>query len=160
MPHFSRVLSANGDGTGTKNAIGDYSSGQNFFIAPPAGSIYTITRMIVQIRDAGVFTADKYGFISELSTGISVLLLDDDDNTLVDLTDGLPVTCNADWGRLCHDVTHMDWGAGDEFISARWTFSKFGRPIQLHGDSGQKFAVHLEDDMTGLVDHLFTVQGT
>ena len=153
-----RYLDTVGDGSGTKNANGDYSSSAtDFRINAPAGGVYEITRMLVHIRDAANMSADEYGNLNgALANGITVAVYDGD--TLdCDLTDGLPVQSNADWGRVCYDAESLSYGSGDDFVRVRWTFSKAGQPLYLAGD--YNFRVQLNDNFTGLVAHYFQVQG-
>ena len=53
----------------------------------------------------------------------------------------------------------LAWGAGNDQLIARWTFSKAGRPIRLVGDNNERLEVVLNDDFTGLVHQYFVVQG-
>ena len=61
---LARYLDTNGDGTGTKTAVGEYhdaGDGQEiFYIQPPAGTIYRISRMIPFVEDAGTFVGQWY----------------------------------------------------------------------------------------------------
>lgn len=153
-----RYLDTNGDGTGTKNANGDYSGGEEiFYIAPPAGQTYELERMLIYVQDTGTFDAAKYGNGATLTTGI-VVRVANDAGTLLDLTDGEPVKTNTHWGRQCYDVEVKAWGTGDEVMVVRWTFAKSGRPIRLH--AGERLEVVLNDALDVLVGHYFQVQGT
>ena len=46
-----------------------------------------------------------------------------------------------------------------QIIVVRWTFAKSGAPIRLDGAKNARLEVLLNDDLTGLVDHHFVVQG-
>ena len=60
--NISRFLDTNGNGTGTKNANGNYSgAAEIFYIQPPAGSRYQINRLIVEVEDAAGMIATEYG---------------------------------------------------------------------------------------------------
>ena len=157
MEPLFRFLDTAGNGTGTKDAIGDYSSGQKFWIGPPAGKCYVLHRCIVQIRDTANPSADGYGNLAALTNGIepSVTI----NGTKTDLSDGLTVKTNATWGRVCFDVKLDAFGSGNDFISVRWTFSKSGQPFILYGDDSDRFDMLLQDNLTGLVGHTFQVQG-
>lgn len=158
--HLVRILDTNGDGTGTTNANGNYASAaDDFYIKPPVGTRYEIDRLIVFIQDTGAFDAELYGNGAILTNGISLLQLNFDGTTRVDLTGGLSIKSNADWGRLCYDVDVKTWGTGDEVLLARFTFSKFGGPLTLDGDAGQSLVVRLNDNLSALVYHYFTVEG-
>lgn len=152
---LSRYLDTNGDGTGTKNANGNYSvTPEQFYIDGPC----TLTRMIVMIEDTAGMQAEEYGNLGVALTNGVTITIDRSglDNNAVNLTDGLPIKTNAEWGRLCYDVDVKSWGAGDEVFLARWTFAN-AEPIKL-GD-GDRLEVTLNDDFTGLIEHYFKVQG-
>lgn len=155
---FSRFLDTDGDGTGTKTAVGDYSGGSLdiFYIAPAAGEVFVIERMMISYEDTTGMQAQEYGNTGgALSVGI-VVRISNDDGVVEDLTDGVTIKDNGEWGRYCYDVQLVSWGSGNEKILARWTFARHGRPIVLNGD---KLEVVLNDDFQGLLDHYFLVQG-
>jgi len=153
-----RYLDTNGDGTGTKNAVGDYSTPTDFYIAPPAGTAYSIERLIVHIEDNGTLSPDKYGALTALSNGIDVEMLRGA-AVLCDFNDGLPITHNGDWGRNSYDWSESSFGAGNNIVQVRLTFSKTGSALYLNGNLGDKLVIRMNDNLTGLVEHYFMVQG-
>ncbi len=157
---FFRHLDTTGDGTGTTNANGNYSSTQGIFrIAPPASTIYRVSRMLIGIEDSSGMTANEYGNLgSSLTNGIQVRI-HDGTSTIVDMTDGAPVTTNAEWGFHCYDVDLKTWGGGNEFMCVRWTFTKTGQFIRLDGDANEELQVLFDDNLTGLINHSFIVHG-
>jgi len=155
---LSRYLDTDGDGTGTKNAIGDYSgAAEEFFIEVPASKHYSIARLIVRIEDVGNFDAGKYGNNITLTNGIEVEVRDNDDVVLIDLTDGVAIKTNAQWAGLCHDLTIHAFGTGNDTATIRWTFARSGDPIAL--EAGHKLVVKLNDAFDNLVQHYFLLQG-
>ena len=157
---LSRYLDTNGDGTGTKNANGNYAGAvEEFYIEAQAGESLTLTSMLVAIEDTGGGTVQEYGNIgSALTNGIAVTVENEHGTVLMDLTDAVPVTTNAHWAQLCYDVNWLDKGSGNDMIAVRWTFAKSGQPIKL--EEGQRLIVSVNDNLTGLVSHYFLVQGT
>ena len=159
-----QFLSANGDGTGTYNWVGDYeddlptsSTAQATFVCPP-NYIATLHRMMVTIADNGVVTPATYGALAELTNGVHLVVYDDDDSELLHLDAQHPIKTNMDWASFCFDVDINSQGAGnDSYVNARWTFAKSGQPVVLK--AGQYLSVNLEDDFTGLDHHHFMVQG-
>jgi len=151
-------LDTNGDGTGEKNAIGDYSgAGLTWFYYESTGYA-EIHRMIISYEDGPGMRAERYASLpAALPVGIFVKQIDSDLSEMLDLTDNEPITANAEWGELCYDIELKSYGPGNEFILARWTFGQSGSPLAL--DQGQKLVVVLNDDFTGLVSHRFMVQG-
>jgi hypothetical protein len=158
--HLYRFLDTNGDGTGTKVATGSYSPGTPgiFFIKPPAGQTYRLERMIVSIRDNAGMSGEKYGGLAELANGI-IVRAQNDSGTVLDLTDGLPVKANSHWGRLCYDVAINVFSVGDNFVEVRWSFFKSGYELTIGGNENERFEVVCRDDLSGLVDHTFMIQG-
>jgi hypothetical protein len=161
-----QFLATTGKGatTGHSNAVGDYStatgtSGESFVLAPSTGEAYHIERMMVHLQDTGAFAAEEYGNLGvTLTKGVTVRVATST-GTVNDLTGGNPVLTNAQWGRHCYDVRIDSWSVGDEFLSARWTFSKAGFPVRLDGDRGEYLEVYLQNSCTGLVAHEFLAQG-
>jgi len=153
-----QYLDTVGNGTGTTIAIGDYSTvAQDFKLTAQAGFNSHLSRMIVHIRDSGAFSAEKYGAVATLTNGIEILVIDSEGATILDLSSGDEITSVAHWERHAHDLAYNEIGAGDKFYSVRWTFTKAGFPICLK--PGQSFVARLSDDLTGLIDHAFFMQG-
>ncbi len=162
--NFSRYLDTNGNGTGTKDAVGNYSGAEEIFYLKPAdGEFMQVNRLIITVRDTGAMDAANYGSTSPLTTGVVVREHSDDSGVIVDWTDGVPIKKNADWGSHCYDADVKTWGAGDEFLLVRWTFGASGLPMLLDGSRGDKLEVVLNDDFTGtgagLNEHRFLAQG-
>lgn len=157
---LTRFLDTNGDGTGTTNANGNYSvTPEEFYIQPGEGYYYDIARMIVEIQDTSGMSAVDYGNIAGgLANGVSVQVVRGA-TTLRDLTPD-PIKSNAEWASYCYDADLKTWSTGNEFLAVRWTFAKSGKPLYLSGDHSDRLVVTLNDDLTGLVEHKFLVQGT
>jgi hypothetical protein len=49
--------------------------------------------------------------------------------------------------------------AGDEMLQVRWTFAKSGAQLRLNGNNNERLEVVLDDDLDGLIEHYFMVQG-
>ena len=157
---ISRYLDDVGDGSGSKNANGNYSAAEEiFFCQPPAGQVFRISRIIISVEDGQGFRAERYGALgAALSNGIT-LRSSDDNGMLVDFTNGIPITTNAEWGNLCFDVQLKSWGAGDELLLVRYTLTQSGQFLRLDGDRNQRIEAVFNDDLSGLVSHKFIIQG-
>jgi hypothetical protein len=128
-----------------------------FYCEAQTGEVLRVARLLVHIEDATVWSAANYGNLaSALTVGITVHTEDANGNTIIDLTD-VAVKSNADWGRFCYDVAYVAFGAGNDFLQARWTFERSGMPIRL--DTGERLVVTVNDDMDGLDAHCFVIQG-
>ncbi len=158
---INQYLDTNGDGTGTIDAIGDYSSAEEiFYIEPAVTEKFLLTRLIVTVEDGQGMRAERYGALaSALTNGITVRV-SNDSGVIVSLDGGVPVKANAEWGRLCYDVDVKSWGAGNELLLVRWTFEKTGDVLTIDGGLDHKLEVVLNDDFTGLVHQYFMVQGS
>lgn len=152
-----RFLDTVGDGSGANNANGDYSlAADEFFFQPTR--MANVHRLIFHISDTTGIQAQDYGNITGgLTNGYNILVTDEDNNTIVSLTNGIPIKTNGDIGRYCYDVDLKSWGSGNEFIQARWSFDKAGSPIYLAAN--HKLSITLNDDCSGLLEHYFMIQG-
>lgn len=160
MGKIYRFLDTVGDGTGTKNANVDGSStAVTFKYVPNARDRTELHRMIVHIEDAAPFSADEYGNLgAALTNGMLVQVRkQEDDSTVLDLCDAVPVKSNSQWSRMCYDSSTDSYGAGNDNVKVRWTFSKSGSPQYIQDD--EYFCIVVQDDLTGLVEHYFMVQG-
>ncbi len=154
-----RYLDTNGDGTGVKDSAVNHSgAAEYYYVAPPAGYCYVLHRILGFLGDASNPSADEYGNLgSALTNGIIPELKSK--GTVTDCSDGLPVKTNANWSRQCYDVELDRFGAGNDFLKFRWTFSKSGKPFYLYGDDGDYFGMRVNDNLSGLVGQFFQVQG-
>lgn len=157
---FYLFLSSNGDGSGGYKAISNYGgvAARVFYLQPPDHLNFNVERMIIHVEDGGNFNANNYGgAASPLTNGI-VVRKRDQSNNVWDLTTD-PVQQNADWSQYCYDLNYITFGNGNNFVQVRWTFAKAGVPLVLDGGKGERLEVVCQDDMSGLVDHTFQVQG-
>lgn len=159
---FDQFADTTGDGTGTRDAIGNYSAGgagtTDFQLVPEAETVVHIFRLLTQIEVAANTAADLYGDQAALANGIQVLKLNADNSINRNYTNDETIKSNAWWSRYCYDVNYVTFpGAGNNFIDVRWTFARGGAPIKLR--KGETFVIRLSDDFSGLVGHFFNLQG-
>lgn len=152
-----RFLDTNGDGTGTQNAIGDYSvTPEEFYFQPELDT--DVHRLIIHMEDTTGANAVDYGNITGgLTNGYTLRVLDTAQAEVTDLCDNTVIQTNAGIGRFCYDVDLKTWGAGNEFIQARWTFARAGHPLFIA--AGYRLSITFNDDLTGLIEHFFMIQG-
>jgi len=114
-----------------------------------------LSRLLVHIEDNGAITADDYGALATLSSGLRI------QKTIGGITynldGGLPITGNTHWARLAFDMKEHVFGSGNNFVTARWTFGATGIPMILQG--ADVLFVTVNDDLTTLVEHTMLVQG-
>lgn len=159
MSHYSRSFFALadtvGDGTGTQDAIGDYSLAvEEFKVTPATGEILTVNQVIIAVTDGAAMSGSAYGSDLVLSNGIEIMLINGNDDVRQDITDGLPVITNTDLARL-GPVTELVFGAGDQGLQCLLTFDE---PLIVR--DSERLAFRLNDDFSDLVHHYFTVIGT
>lgn len=157
-PYF-RYLDTGGDGTGTKDmAVNGAITAVPHMLIPASGEVYTVERMIIYIEDNVAIDATNYGGISALTNGITLKILKQSDDSVVqDLLDGLPIKKNGHWARMCYDVVAGAYGNADDYLSVRWTFSKAGAPLVLTDEN--YLSLQVNDDLSALFGHFAMVQG-
>jgi len=163
---ISRHLDTVGDGSGLKDAVGDYSTTPTTFrIENYNSDMFMVLRTFdMYIQGAGDFLPGNYGGVPELTNGISISV--NRDSMVVDLTNGQPIIHTCCLSRLFHEVQYnlnSSWEPGDplieeNWISATWRFlRRHGTGVVLH--TGDSFEVRVSDDLTGLTAHRFMVYG-
>lgn len=155
-----QFLSTNGDGTGTTSAIGDYdATPTTFYITPPSGQTYHLERMVISIEDNAAPDAGYYGGNNAaLANGYAVERSSSVAARNFELTGGIDIDANADFGRFCYDVDLDAFGQDNDFIQVRWTFAKRGAPLILVGGQ-DTLKIDFTDDLSFLVAHTFMIQG-
>lgn len=158
---FARALDQNGDGTGNKNAIADYSATPaSFRICPPLNEVYRITSFHVFYQDSPGWKAEDYGAAPPLSVGISLALTTAGATVQgMDFSDGIKFKSNGDWSRILTAVEFVEMGGGDEFAAMHWLVEETGHELQLTGASQHCLSVVLNDDFSFLINHFFTAEG-
>ena len=158
---WSRFATQDGTGVvvGTNAAaVGDFSTPDDFYIEPQGSEVLLVARMIFHLRDAGALDAEKYGNGITIAAGDGVsLIVSQGGVETEDLTGGVPINTNAGWRARCYDAEAWTIGTGDNYITARWTFTKHGAPIRLMG--GDKLIVRVDGDFTNLIEHTFLFEG-
>lgn len=155
---FRRYLDTNGDSTGTKSAVGDYSaSPAEFFIQPIVNEVMALSLLLPSIMDSGKFSSSGYGAMTMLPNGISVQKTDSVGAVLEDLTDQVPIRCNGHWlANAGNAVRDQDPAAADNWMTVSWSLGD-RLPLVLRHE--ERFVIKLNDDFTGLEAHWFKVEG-
>lgn len=160
---LSRFADTVGDGSGTINAIGDYSGTPTIFKVEAGTEHIDIARMVISYEAATLNSTAQYGSGAALTNGIDVFVQDADGNIIYYLTDeNHNIKRNPDWPELCFDFNlYTGFASGDDFVVVRWTFARSGVPVELL--PGWALCVLLQDNMTtggALLTHQhFLVQG-
>lgn len=150
-----------GDGTNHIAAVNGVSTPVPFWAGPTEG-MWAVHRLIVMLADVGNFSSEDYGAISTLANGLHVRVVSGHQTTgsvVIDLTDGDPINNVLGWAEHCYDVEYHAFGQGQNYVTVRWTFSAAGRPLILDSYDSEKLVITVRDDLTGLTDHQFQIQG-
>lgn len=142
---------------GSRNAAVDGSSTAVLFEYEALEIRTSVERMIISIVDNGSHDAALYGNGLILTNGIKVEIVDTEGDVHLDLMDGETIKSNGDWHGVCYDYTYHDIGQGDNIGTVRWTFGKTGEPLELY--AGEILRVTIQDDLTALTSHTFSIQG-
>lgn len=155
---FSLVLDADGDGAGaTAGNVDGSSTAVVRRIVAPTDCRLKIARLIYSGESTSAVAAEKFLGITALTNGLDIEWVRG--GKTIDLLDGNPIKSNANWGRVCYDITAPEFGTGNEFVQVRWTFAKAGLDLILN--EGDTLLARINDDCSGvtIVNQLFTVQG-
>lgn len=155
---IDRFLTDDGTPTGDKSAAKNYTTPGEVYIQPPTGHVFHLHRMFIEIEDDGVWSSEKYGSLATLTNGIHVKVMEGS-TVLANLTDGIPVKSISHWSRYCYDMRIDTVGPGNSFASIRWTFER-DSPSPITINAGQRLAIQMSDDLSGLTGHYFMAKGT
>jgi len=146
-------------GDGSIDATGDHSGTDGEYSWTASGGTAEIHRMIVHLEDTFGFAASGYGDGSDLGsgTGLRLVLRDSSDNEQYDILGGQEIRTNSDWAGICYDTAVSDYGSGNDYLTARFTFANSGSPLVI--PSGSSLVLIVRADMQFLVKHRFFLQG-
>ena len=154
------MLTEGGIPGGNCEATGDYSGAPvDFALGPEAGADYLGLSLTVFITQLPPLDKDAYGQIGGgIANGVELIFKRGDyERGLNPLG---PIKHNKDFiiaGARFED-TELD--GGTKFTVFEFDFLKdFGAGQVLHGASGERFVMRLNDDFTGLDTHCFAVNG-
>ena len=155
---INRFLDTVGDGTGTKDAVGDYSSASTSFkISPASGEVYRIIGVYIFISDNGEMEKRKgYGSKNKsLTNGIQIKVTNSS-TTLLDITNGMPIKNNIDWFRfkcLANDIKE------NNILTLFLEFLNSGLGIALDRTNNEKLEFILNDKFSFLNSQTFYAIG-
>lgn len=161
LPFFV-FLDTNGDGSGDKSAIGDYSvSPVEFKYTRPEGSEgdLLINSFVVQIQSLSEILATGYGdSVGSLTNGILLFLRDNNQVMVRDFTSGMPIKSNGDWRRYGGKTSVQGYEGGDRFFTASFKAIEPTKPVFM--PPNHSIGLILNDDFSGLVSQTFFIEGT
>lgn len=106
-----------------------------------------VTRMMVYGED-GASTISPALFVggTALTNGIKLTVQDSSGNELADLTGAGTLKTTGDIAGYCYDVARKAFGAGNDVLVARWTFTKH-TPDGIVLDGGDKLVANVSDNI-------------
>ena len=154
--HVSKQLTVDGDGTGTLEITGNYSStADDFYFECPAGEEYEFRWLTGIIREADGITADGFGGLSALTNGLTVKL---NPSTGTSQTILNAITTHSTMAAVPGFYTHLDQGSSIETIAFGVDFLAWGGEL-LKLDPGDQLAITANDNFTGLDNHNWRLMG-
>lgn len=122
------------------------------------GERLMIARIIVNIKASGNIATGEYGDIAGgLANGIDLFYRTN--GVILNVTDGLPVKINEDWGKWCYDARINAIGATTNIFQARWTLTRFGTPYGIILEEGDRLGVRVNDNLSTLSEQTIVAQG-
>ena len=141
------------DSAAATNLAKDYSNPNEELITlgPNSDEVWEISRMIVSLVSTVALVPAGWGSGAALTNGISLKVKRTGGVLVKDLTGGVPIKANGDWGGVCYDVGGFGGAnpAVDTYLHARWTFSKASSPVMLQGHLGHYLEISVADDLSG-----------
>ncbi len=161
VPPFVGFLDTNGDGTGVKNAIGNYSASPvDFKYIRPKGSEgdLFISSLVIHLQSPVKINGQGYGAsMFPLINGITLFNKNEEAIMLRNLTSDIPVKTNSDWNRYGGKTNVDPYTGGDYFFKATFRAVPPTEPLFLPPE--HSIGVTLNDDFTGLISHTFCIEG-
>lgn len=127
-----------------------------FYVAPPAGVVWQVTRMILSITDATAMDDGTFGGMAALTNGVVVRGLNNGA-----YRNGACWKTNADIANSMYDYAYVPkppagTGYGDR---GRWTFTASEIVQELVGDTGDQLQILVQDSLSSLVTFTVLAQG-
>jgi len=151
-------LTSSGDGLGTKNLNGNYSSAPTDFYFEPSRGRYEVYSLLIAISDAASFSQGDYGAIAGGLTNGVKFFIKNFGQAEVQIMAGVNFKSNYNFLSIAHDTTLSSFAGGAQTLASEIDLIKtFGTPLVLN--KGDRFIVRLNDDLTGLISHIFAFGG-
>jgi hypothetical protein len=148
------------DAATATNLAKDYSgaNAELLTLGPNSDEIWEVSRLIASLVSTTALIPAGWGKGAALTNGLTFKIKKTGGVLVKDLTGGVPVKTNGDWGGICYDVSGFGGAnpATDTYLHARWTFAKAGSPLFsplfLQGHLGHYIEVSVDDDLSDSAD--------
>ena len=153
---YVKWLNLNGTGA-PADLLGNYTSPTEAFYRIPDNQTFTISTVIIQVSDVGIFEQDRYGAMaSALTNGLRFFI--DLGGFIVPLLGGAAIKTNNDFFALTHHSRLTDFGGVAQTIVSEFMLADdYGGYLQM--TEGQRFILLLQDNFTGLSGHKIELRG-
>lgn len=151
-------LTASGNGQGTYNLNGDYSSAPTDFYYQ-ATSKYYIQTLLISISDTTNFNQTDYGGIASgtITNGVK-LFIKPNGLSEIPLLSGVAFKYNYEWLQVTPHTLLTQFAGTPQTLSINFDITTdYGMPITM--DIGDRFIIRLNDNFTGLINHTFGLRG-
>lgn len=153
---FMQLLSTSGDGTGTTDMSIDGSiTPVDFYIQPPIGEKWYVSRWILYLQDEKGFDVTKWGSNGTLTNGVKLFIERDG----VETQTGGAFTTNGDVAAATYDMALHTFGSADDIIVARLAFTEMGACVELNGTTNDKLIVRISDNLSSVSKQTVQAQG-
>lgn len=157
--YINQPFSVNGDGTGATEQAAPAAS---YYIKPPNTQIYVLSHMNLYLEFSGAFSAANYGSLAALVNGI-LLHTHGINNAMVQNFTPIPIKKTSHWDLIGGSASISNLrgtGSGNNSFTASVEFQVGVNDfLVLDGSKGYNLALHIQDDLSGLVSQVATVQG-
>ncbi len=155
-----KFLTTVGDGSGTNNLNGNYStSSTDFYYQPASTQKYYIQQVIIQVSDTAKFNQIDYGTItSGITNGVKFYI--NQNGTEIPLISGFAFKTNEDFFALTPHISLTTFAGTADTMTVEFDVQQdFGLPLILDGAENTKFIVRLNDNFSTLTAHRFSLRG-
>lgn len=142
--------------TNMATQIGTMATPEIYYVGPPAGEVWHITRILFELTHGTAGDLGLFGDQPALTNGVVLRsYIDGVYHVFTNWKD------NSDMKVDMYDVEFdpRSGGGGSYGTTGRGTFKKAGVVVRLDGDSGDELQVMVQDDLTGLVSFTMKAQG-
>lgn len=123
----------------------------------PAGYNFRFSRINITMVDGAIRPGQFGGLGGALTNGCLFQVVDVGGAEMLDFTDGVPITFNAELSLLAGVDTIIQPAAGDDWLPVRFSIFNAGAPMLL--PSGFRVRWTNRDDVSGLTVFRMMVQG-
>lgn len=140
------------------NVLGTLVAPQSFKVMPPAGDIWHLTRILIEMTHSTAGDNGLFGNLPALTNGVVLRRYDGLTGTYATFT---VWKTNSDIVTDMYDVTYSarSGGGGSYGTNARGSFDRAKAIVYLDGDAGDYLELLVQDDLTGLASFRIKAQG-